>query len=439
VLETGFGSVVVQTSDEVIFRVARHTQAAEGHTKEANLLPVLAPRLPVSVPQPQWRAEPGSPGLPRGAIGYRRLAGEPLTPTWLARHDADKVASEIAKFLIALHRFPVEQAVQLGVPPADVNGCSFEALRRQVMSVLYDVLTPEEYDTVSRWSDGFLADPALQHFDAVLSHGDFWFGNVLVNDESESVVAVLDWTSAAIGDPAEDLARQLHLGETFASRVLRAYESRRGAVDPASEPHDTARHLAEYTSLDAEIGFIRDHFDVMAVVREALAGMVDALHERAARALELLEVVLPEVPAEIPWLHFADTGVKDVDLAPADERRLCEEHGEWLFVTGFPMAKRPFYTHPEPGRPQYSNSFDLLFRGMEIVTGGQRLHRYQDYVAALDGVTEPYDGYLQAFKYGMPPHGGFALGLARWLAQLVGARNIRETTLFPRDLNRLVP
>jgi aminoglycoside 2''-phosphotransferase len=233
VLETGFGSVVVQTSDNVIFRVARHAHAAEGHTKEANLLPVLASRLPVSVPQPQWRAEPGSPGLPLGAIGYRRLAGEPLTPTWLARHDADKVASEIAKFLIALHRFPVEQAVQLGVPPADVNGCSFEALRRRVMSVLHDVLTPEEYDTVSRWSDGFLADPALQHFDAVLSHGDFWFGNVLVNDESESVVAVLDWTSAAIGDPAEDFARQLHLGETFASRVLRAYESRRGAVDPA--------------------------------------------------------------------------------------------------------------------------------------------------------------------------------------------------------------
>lgn len=91
--------------------------------------------------------------------------------------------------------------------------------------------------------------------------------------------------------------------------------------------------------------------------------------------------------------------MKDVDLAPADERRLCDEHGEWLFVTGFPMAKRPFYTHPEPGRPEYSNSFDLLFRGMKIVTGGQRLHRYEDYVAALGGETEPYDGYLQAFRY----------------------------------------
>jgi nondiscriminating aspartyl-tRNA synthetase len=224
--------------------------------------------------------------------------------------------------------------------------------------------------------------------------------------------------------------------QTMVGVFERVYET--GPVFRA-EPHDTGRHLAEYTSLDAELGFISDHFDVMAVVRDAVAGMVESVRERAGRAVELLGTELPEVPAEIPWLHFADTGVADVDLAPADERRLCEEHGELLFVTGFPMAKRPFYTHPEPGRPEYSNSFDLLFRGMEIVTGGQRLHRYQDYVTALDGKTEAYEGYLQAFEYGMPPHGGFALGLERWTARLVGARNVRETTLFPRDLNRLAP
>jgi nondiscriminating aspartyl-tRNA synthetase len=199
-----------------------------------------------------------------------------------------------------------------------------------------------------------------------------------------------------------------------------------------AEPHETGRHLSEYTSLDAEIGFIRDHFDVMAVVREAVAGMAAAVRERTGAEA-------PEVPAEIPWVHFEDMEVDDVDLAPADERRLCAEHGEWLFVTGFPSAKRPFYTHPEPGRPEYTNSFDLLFRGMEIVTGGQRLHDYDEYVAALGGETEPYEGYLQAFRYGMPPHGGFALGLERWVARLVGAQNIRETTLFPRDRSRLSP
>jgi nondiscriminating aspartyl-tRNA synthetase len=216
----------------------------------------------------------------------------------------------------------------------------------------------------------------------------------------------------------------------------RVYET--GPVFRA-EPHDTVRHLAEYTSLDAELGFIRDHFDVMAVVRDVVAGMVASIRERAARSVDLLEIELPAVPARIPWVHFADSGVDDVDLAPADERRLCEEHGELVFVTGYPMAKRPFYTHPEPGRPEYSNSFDLLFRGVEIVTGGQRLHRHEDYVAALGGQTAAYAGYLQAFRYAMPPHGGFALGLGRWVAKVVGAQNVRETTLFPRDRTRLAP
>jgi nondiscriminating aspartyl-tRNA synthetase len=199
-----------------------------------------------------------------------------------------------------------------------------------------------------------------------------------------------------------------------------------------AEPHETSRHLAEYVSLDAELGFVRDHFDVMRVLREAITGMCAAVRAAGFDA--------PEVQAEIPWVHFAETGADDVDLSPADERRLCEEHGtEFLFVTGYPMAKRPFYTHPDPARPEFSNSFDLLFRGLEIVTGGQRLHRHEDYVAALDGNTEPFEGYLQAFRYGLPPHGGFALGLERWVARLTGAQNIRETTLFPRDRGRLTP
>ncbi len=103
------------------------------------------------------------------------------------------------------------------------------------------------------------------------------------------------------------------------------------------------------------------------------------------------------------------------------------------------MAKRPFYTHAELDRPDYSNSFDLLFRGLEIVTGGQRLHRYEDYLVALGDESQRYDAYPQAFRYGMPPHGGFALGLERWVARLIGAHNVREATLFPRDRNRLTP
>lgn len=225
-----------------------------------------------------------------------------------------------------------------------------------------------------------------------------------------------------------------------------------------AEPHDTARHLAQYTSLDAELGFIADHHDVMAVLRSALAGMVEAVRERAAEACSLLEVKLPEVPEQIPEIHFADAQELlaahtdedprgEPDLAPAHERWLSawalREHGsEFLFVTGYPMRKRPFYTHPQPGRPEHSNSFDLLFRGLELVTGGQRLHRYEDYVSALaargEGV-EAYEGYLRAFRHGMPPHGGFALGLERWVSRLTGAENVRLATLFPRDINRLSP
>jgi len=133
------------------------------------------------------------------------------------------------------------------------------------------------------------------------------------------------------------------------------------------------------------------------------------------------------------------------DLAPSHERWL----GEWaarerrsafLFVTGYPLAKRPFYTHPDPSRPGQTNSFDLLFRGLELVTGGQRLHTYADYLAALAERGQdpaPLAGYLEAFKHGMPRHGGFAMGLERWVARLVGATNVRATTLFPRDLQRL--
>jgi nondiscriminating aspartyl-tRNA synthetase len=225
-----------------------------------------------------------------------------------------------------------------------------------------------------------------------------------------------------------------------------------------AEPHDTARHLAEYTSLDAEFGFIADHREVMAVLRDAIAGMAAGVVSRAAGALELLELKLPAVPEQIPEIHFADAQELiaaragwdprgEPDLAPEDERWLGDwavrEHGsEFLFVTGYPMAKRPFYTHPEPGRPGYSNSFDLIFRGLELVTGGQRLHRHADYLAALAERGQdpaPYAGSLQVFEHGMPPHGGFAIGLERWTARLTGAANVRQVTLFPRDLHRLSP
>ncbi len=225
-----------------------------------------------------------------------------------------------------------------------------------------------------------------------------------------------------------------------------------------AEPHDTTRHINEYVSLDVEFGFIENHFTVMALLSDVITGILETLSEFCASELKLLRVQMPAVLEEIPHIHFSEaqelifkrygTDVRgEPDLSPQDERWLGEwaqqEFGsDFLFITGYPMRKRPFYTHPDPDRPEYSNSFDLLFRGTELVTGGQRLHLYQDYLAALEKAhlpIEPFETYLEAFRHGMPPHGGFAIGLERLLMQLTGAPNIRLTTTFPRDLVRLTP
>lgn len=225
-----------------------------------------------------------------------------------------------------------------------------------------------------------------------------------------------------------------------------------------AEPHDTTRHVNEYVSMDAEFGFIENHFTVMAVLGRLIRAIIARLGEENTAELELVGVTLPMIPEQVPHIHFRDAQQLileqhgedcrgEPDLAPQHERWLGQwaretYNSDFLFVTGYPMVKRPFYTHPDPADPKYSNSFDLLFRGTELVTGGQRLHRYQDYIAALDRShlpLEPFQYYLEPFKYGMPPHGGFAIGLERFTMQLTGLSNIREATLFPRDTHRLTP
>ncbi len=225
-----------------------------------------------------------------------------------------------------------------------------------------------------------------------------------------------------------------------------------------AEQSNTSRHLTEYVSLDVEFGYIENHFTVMEMVRTVLAGIFERLEKRHLIELATLNLSLPSVPDTIPHLHFTEAQTLlyerfsldergEPDLSPQSERLLgqwaqAEHSSDFLFVTGYPMVKRPFYTHADPVRPAYSNSFDLLFRGLELVTGGQRLHRHGDYLNALKKAglpAAPFATYLEAFKHGMPPHGGFAIGLERLLMQLTGATNIRETTLFPRGTTRLSP
>jgi nondiscriminating aspartyl-tRNA synthetase len=225
-----------------------------------------------------------------------------------------------------------------------------------------------------------------------------------------------------------------------------------------AEPHSTSRHLNEYVSMDVELGFVEDHTTVMEVLTVLVRAILTQIETFAAPELKALKVAMPLAPEKFPAISFRE-GQKliaerygedcshEPDLSPQHERWLGEwarevHQSDYVFVTGFPMSKRPFYTHPDPNDPDYANGFDLLFRGMELVTGGQRLHLYEDYLEVLKARNlspEPFQGYLDAFRFGMPPHGGFAIGLERFVTQLLGLQNVREATLFPRDINRLTP
>ncbi len=222
------------------------------------------------------------------------------------------------------------------------------------------------------------------------------------------------------------------------------------------EKHATTRHLSEYSSLDFEMGFIKDHTDVMAALESTVRHMVAEVTEKHPGIYEQFGTTAPLLPEKIPVLklreaqeiiekEFAGKAVGEPDLEPEHERQLCEwsakEQGsDFLFVSHYPVSKRPFYTYEDESDPGFTKSFDLLFRGLEITTGGQRVHDYNLLIekAKAKGLDpELFSYYLQAFKYGMPPHGGSATGLERLTARLLNLANVKEATLFPRDINRI--
>ena len=246
--------------------------------------------------------------------------------------------------------------------------------------------------------------------------------------------------------------------QTYKQTMVGVYE-RVFEVGPVfrAEKHATARHLNEYTGLDLEMGYIQSFYDVMEVETGFLARAMQLLGGAYARELEVLRVHLPDV-SRIPCLRFDQAKalaaqrygyqIRDpYDLEPEEEARIGqyarEELGsDFVFITHYPSKKRPFYAMDDPEDPRYTLSFDLLFRGLEVTTGGQRIHDYHQQVDKLErrGMDRAdFESYLMIHRCGMPPHGGLGIGLERLTMQLCGLDNIRAASLFPRDRSRLDP
>ncbi|MCX6726488.1 MAG: aspartate--tRNA(Asn) ligase [Candidatus Shapirobacteria bacterium] len=223
-----------------------------------------------------------------------------------------------------------------------------------------------------------------------------------------------------------------------------------------AEPSVTTRHLTEVVSLDAEMGLIESWTEVRDMAEYVIKFVLDQVKEKCAAELALFNATIPTVPENIPSIKLRDaqqliferTGrdcQNEKDFSPDDEREICkwsmEKYGsELVFVSHFPTKSRPFYTYPDDETPEFNQGFDLIGRGVEWLTGGRRINDYQtimDHVKQWGIDPASIDLYLQAFRYGMPPLGGFAFGAERITMQVLNLANIREASLFPRDMERV--
>lgn len=222
-----------------------------------------------------------------------------------------------------------------------------------------------------------------------------------------------------------------------------------------AEEHNTKRHLNEYVSMDLEMGFIEDEKEIMELETRMLKWILELIGKECKREIEILKLELPQIGDKIPAIRLLDAieilkrvyGKNELttDIDPEGEKLIGKYvkekyNSDFVFLTHYPLHKRPMYTMP--AEEKLTHSFDLLFRGLEITTGGQRIHDYEmlkSSIASRGLKVESYNAYLEIFKYGMPPHGGLAIGLERLTAQLIGLNNVREAVLFPRDRDRITP
>jgi aminoglycoside 2''-phosphotransferase len=226
----GFGSIVVETADGIIFRLGRSAASVRGYKREMRLLPALWPRVPVPIPLPQWYRDP-SPDFPFGVMGYRKIEGDLLLPENVIPTASPELIDDLAQFLVALHSFPSDEATALDIPVwnAQEEAAEFECA---VAAILRNLLNVEECERVARWWDTFLHDDVLKQYEPRLIHGDLWYENLLVNAGATSLVGVLDFEVAAMSDVAQDFATLRYLGDDFATAVLDAYIAHGGEPGP---------------------------------------------------------------------------------------------------------------------------------------------------------------------------------------------------------------
>lgn len=222
-----------------------------------------------------------------------------------------------------------------------------------------------------------------------------------------------------------------------------------------AEQHNTSRHLNEYISMDLEIGFINDEFDIMNLEEDLIKFILKAIEVKGKEYLKILNVNIPKIDVSIPKIELNEAieilkkvygkGDLEGDLDPEGEKLICkyakEKYGcDFIFLTNYPKRKRPMYTMPF--EEQGTRSFDLLFKGVEITTGGQRINDYNILIKSIENKglnPKDYESYTDIFRYGMPKHGGLAIGLERITTQLLNLENVREASLIPRDRTRITP
>ena len=229
-LGIGFNSIAVETDGGLVFRIARTEGTATRFAMETRLLPILRESLPVAVPEPKFFA-PQTNHFPFGVIGYPKIEGRTLQPGLVRADNLPELADQAARVLVALHSVPRSGVADVGLPQPDVMAGNYRSLARETLPVLKERMKSLEFERLDQWWQAFLADERMAQFEHALTHGDFWFENMIVDETATRILGVVDWEHASIGDRAQDLATLLHLGQDFVSETRRAYREQGGLFD----------------------------------------------------------------------------------------------------------------------------------------------------------------------------------------------------------------